>query len=115
MEFSAVFLALIVAAVQNGTPLLFGTVGEILSEKAGNLNLGVEGMMFMGGALGLGGAFYYEKIAGAAANGYIAVLIARRRFRCPALQLHHHHSARQPERDRSCPDHFRHGRGSVHG
>ena len=76
MEFSAVFLALIVAAVQNGTPLLFGTVGEILSEKAGNLNLGVEGMMFMGGALGLGGAFYYEKIAGAAANGYIAVLIA---------------------------------------
>lgn len=72
----AIFLALIVAAVQNGTPLLFGTLGEILSEKAGNLNLGVEGMMFMGGALGLGGAFYYEKIAGAAANGYVAVLIA---------------------------------------
>ena len=60
---------LIMAAVLNGTPLLFGTVGEVLSEKAGNLNLGVEGMMFMGGALGLGGAFYYEKIAGASANG----------------------------------------------
>ena len=71
-----VFLALSVAAVQNGAPLLFGTVGEILAEKSGNLNLGVEGMMYMGGALGLGGAFYYEMIAGEAANGYVAVLLA---------------------------------------
>ena len=70
------FLSFIVAAVLAASPLLFGTLGEILTEKSGHLNLGVEGMMFMGGALGLGGAFYYEKIAGAAANGYIAVLIA---------------------------------------
>jgi len=69
-------LLLIMAAVLNGTPLLFGTVGEILSEKAGNLNLGVEGMMFMGGAMGLGAAFYYEKAAGAGANGIVAVLLA---------------------------------------
>ena len=33
----------------------YGTLGEILTEKSGNLNLGVEGIMFMGGALGLGG------------------------------------------------------------
>lgn len=72
----AVFLALIVAAVQNGVPLLFGTVGEILSEKSGNLNLGVEGMMFMGGAIGLGAAFYYEQAMGASANGYVAVILA---------------------------------------
>ncbi|MGE4353174.1 MAG: ABC transporter permease [Oscillospiraceae bacterium] len=69
-------IALICAAVLNGAPLLFGTLGEILSEKSGNLNLGVEGMMFMGGACGLGGAFYYEKIMGEATNGQIAVLIA---------------------------------------
>lgn len=69
-------LLLIMAAVLNGTPLLFGTVGEILSEKAGNLNLGVEGMMFMGGAMGLGAAFYYEKAAGAGANGIAAILLA---------------------------------------
>ena len=69
-------LLLIMAAVLNGTPLLFGTVGEILSEKAGNLNLGVEGMMFMGGAMGLGAAFYYEKAAGAGATGIVAVLLA---------------------------------------
>ncbi|MGN1004727.1 MAG: ABC transporter permease, partial [Oscillospiraceae bacterium] len=70
------FLLLIMAAVLNGTPLLFGTVGEILSEKSGNLNLGVEGMMFMGGAMGLGGAFYYEMAAGGNANGIVAVILA---------------------------------------
>ena len=52
MSINQSFLVLLIsAAVLNGTPLLFGTVGEILSEKAGNLNLGVEGMMYMGGAL----------------------------------------------------------------
>ena len=71
-----VILLLIMAAVLNGTPLLFGTLGEILSEKSGNLNLGVEGMMFMGGAMGLGGAFYYEMAAGDGASGIIAVLVA---------------------------------------
>ena len=35
--------------------------------RSGSLNLGVEGIMFMGGALGLGGVFYYEKAAGAGA------------------------------------------------
>ena len=38
----------LVAAVLAGTPLLYGTVGEILSEKTGHLNLGVEGMMSIG-------------------------------------------------------------------
>ena len=52
-------LLLIMAAVLNGVPLLYGTLGEILSEKAGNLNLFVEGMRFMGGAMGLGAAFYF--------------------------------------------------------
>ena len=69
-------LLLISAAVLNGTPLLFGTVGEILTEKTGNLNLGVEGMMYMGGAMGLGGVFYYEKAMGAGASPVLAVLIA---------------------------------------
>ncbi|MEG0157158.1 MAG: ABC transporter permease, partial [Anaerovoracaceae bacterium] len=39
------FLAAIVVAA---TPLIFATLGELLSEKVGNLNLGVEGMMLMG-------------------------------------------------------------------
>ena len=73
--FFPAILALIVAAIQNGTPLLFGTMGEILTEKSGNLNLGVEGIMFMGGAMGLAGVFYYEKAA-ANPSGVLAVVIA---------------------------------------
>jgi len=42
------------AAIKAGTPLLFGTTGEIMTEKSGNLNLGVEGMMYMGAFM----AFY---------------------------------------------------------
>ncbi|WP_070000144.1 ABC transporter permease [Cellulosilyticum sp. I15G10I2] len=40
------------AAVIAGTPLLFATLGGILNEKVGNLNLGVEGMMLMGAIAG---------------------------------------------------------------
>lgn len=74
-EFLNWFVLLAISAVAYGTPLLFGTLGEILTEKSGNLNLGVEGIMFMGGAFGLGGAFYYEKLA-ANPNGFVALGIA---------------------------------------
>ncbi|MCM8711800.1 ABC transporter permease [Clostridium sp. SYSU_GA19001] len=40
------------AAIVAGTPLLLATLGEILTEKAGHLNLGVEGMMLIGAVLG---------------------------------------------------------------
>ena len=69
-------ITLIVAADTFGTVLMYGTLGEILTEKTGNLNLGVEGIMYMGGAFGLAGAFYYEKAAGAAASGPLAISIA---------------------------------------
>ena len=68
---------LFIAAVLAGTPLLLGALGEILTEKSGNLNLGVEGMMFMGGVAGLAGAYYYEQAA-ANPSGFIAALIAIR-------------------------------------
>ena len=70
------FIALIYNAILNGAPLMYGTMGEILTEKSGNMNLGVEGMMYMGGAFGLAGAFYYGKFAGDGANGIVALLIA---------------------------------------
>ncbi len=35
-------------SIRMGTPLLFGTTGEVITEKSGSLNLGVEGMMAMG-------------------------------------------------------------------
>ena len=45
-------VSFLAAAVVAGTPLLFATLGEVLTEKVGNLNLGVEGMMLMGAVAG---------------------------------------------------------------
>ena len=69
-------IALISAAVINGAPLMYGTSGEILTQRSGNMNLGVEGLMFMGGAFGLLGAFTYGNAMGSAASGPVAVIIA---------------------------------------
>jgi len=70
------FINIFNAAVLAGTPLLFGTLGEILSEKSGNLNLGVEGMMFMGAIGGLASVFLLEIWLGIYIAGWVAVLIA---------------------------------------
>lgn len=51
------------AAIKAGTPLLFGTTGEIMTEKSGNLNLGVEGMMFMGAFMGFFSAYHTGNLA----------------------------------------------------
>ena len=67
-------ISLIAAACTFGTVLMFGTLGEILTEKAGNLNLGVEGIMYMGGALGLAGAYIYSTTANP--TGVPAILAA---------------------------------------
>ncbi len=55
--------------------MLFGADGEILTEKSGNLNLGVPGIMYMGGIGGLMGSFLYENYA-AEPVGIVALLIA---------------------------------------
>ena len=67
------------AAVLAGTPLLLGMLGEILTQKSGHLNLGLEGTMYMGAAMSLAGAYYYEQwltAAGGAASGFVACLFA---------------------------------------
>ena len=61
-------LKFIVAAIGASTPLLFGTVGEICSEKVGHLNLGVEGMMSIGACAGF--------MAGMMTDSFLAALIA---------------------------------------
>lgn len=71
-----IFVAFFNAAVIAGTPLLFGTLGEILTEKSGNLNLGVEGMMFMGAISGLVSVSLLETTLGIEMLGAGAVIIA---------------------------------------
>lgn len=45
-------LSVLSAAIPAGTSLLFGTLGEVYTERSGVLNLGVEGMMIMGAVTG---------------------------------------------------------------
>lgn len=68
-------VAFIQRAVMQGIPLLFGSTGEILTEKSGNLNLGIPGIMYVGGISGVIGAFVYERSAGSALNPFLAVFI----------------------------------------
>ena len=51
---------LFISAIVFGTVILFGALGEIITEKSGNLNLGVPGIMYLGGIAGLASAFAYE-------------------------------------------------------
>lgn len=55
-----IFLTFIQKAIVQGIGILFGSIGEIVTEKSGNLNLGIPGLMYIGGISGLMGAFYYE-------------------------------------------------------
>lgn len=70
------FAAFIHRAVMQGIPLLFGSTGEILTEKSGNLNLGIPGIMYVGGISGVIGAFFYEQsLAGGDPNPFLIVAI----------------------------------------
>ena len=59
-------ISFIQRAVIQGIPLLFGSTGETLTEKSGNLNLGIPGIMYVGAICGVIGAFFYETSVGAA-------------------------------------------------
>ena len=49
--------AIILSVLAASTPLLLAAAGELVTERAGVLNLGVEGMMIMGAACGFAGAY----------------------------------------------------------
>lgn len=62
-------------AVMQGMPLLFGCTGETISEKAGSLNLGIPGVMYVGGICGVIGSFLYEQNCLGALNPFLAIFI----------------------------------------
>ncbi len=68
-------ISLIQAAVVFGTVIMFGCIGEIMSEKAGNLNLGVPGIMYIGAIASLASVFMYESHV-AEPNKALCVIIA---------------------------------------
>ena len=70
-------LSFLPRAIAQGIPLLYGSTGEIITQKSGNMNLGIPGVMYVGGICGVIGAFLYEQNLPSpdAMNPVLAVLI----------------------------------------
>ncbi len=65
-------------AILLGVPLLYGSTGEIVTEKSGHLNLGIPGIMYVGAISGVVGSFLYEGACGnniANMNPFLAIFI----------------------------------------
>jgi simple sugar transport system permease protein len=74
-------LSVLRAAIPAGTPLLFGTLGEVTAERSGVLNLGVEGMMIVGAVAAFGvtqstGSFWLGVVAGGLVGALLALVHA---------------------------------------
>ncbi len=71
----------ILSVIATSTPLLLAATGELVTEKSGVLNLGVEGMMLIGAIAGFAvmhqsGSAVLGVVAGAAAGGALALVFA---------------------------------------
>ena len=53
-------LAFLISAIRLGMTFLFGSTGETITEKSGHLNLGIPGVMYVGGISGVIGSFLYD-------------------------------------------------------
>src|SRR2546421_12410341 len=72
---------ILAAAIAAGTPLVFAALGELVTEKSGVLNLGVEGMMLVGAIAGFGtaaatGNLWLGALAGMAAGAALSAIFA---------------------------------------
>jgi ABC-type uncharacterized transport system permease subunit len=86
--FGSILISVLAGAVQSGTILLFPTLGEVLTERSGVLNVGLEGLMSIGAFFGFLGAMktgnpYVGLLLGMAAAAAAATIHA---FICVTLR-----------------------------
>ena len=79
--------AIILAVLAASTPLLVAATGELVTERSGVLNLGVEGMMIVGAACGFAGAWLTGSIFIGALFGVVAGTLMSLIFALMALGL----------------------------
>jgi simple sugar transport system permease protein len=79
--------AIILAVLAASTPLLIAATGELVTERSGVLNLGVEGMMIVGAACGFAGAWLTGSIFIGALFGIVAGIVMSLIFALMALGL----------------------------
>ena len=70
------FVSFIPRAIAQSIPLLFGSTGEIITEKSGNLNLGIPGVMYVGGICGV--IFFFFSASARLSAGCWSASLARR-------------------------------------
>src|SRR5512146_565505 len=78
---NSILVVVLASAIVYGTPLLYAALGELLAERAGVLNLGVEGMMLVGAVMGFWavqrtGSLLVAILAAAIAGGAMALIHA---------------------------------------
>jgi len=66
---NAFIISILIITIRAGASLLYATLGEIFTERAGILNLGVEGIMIMGAATSFSAAYYAD-------NAWLGLLTA---------------------------------------
>jgi simple sugar transport system permease protein len=54
--------AVVAATLRSATPLVYGTIGELYAERAGILNLGIEGTMYAGAFYGFAAAYATDSL-----------------------------------------------------
>ncbi|MDI1266091.1 MAG: ABC transporter permease [bacterium] len=81
------FEAIILAVMAASTPLLLAAAGELITERAGVLNLGVEGMMIVGAACGFGAAWWTGSVIIGGICGILAGMALSLVFALMALGL----------------------------
>lgn len=79
--------AIILAVLAASTPLLLAATGELVTERAGVLNLGVEGMMIVGAACGFSGAWLSGSVIIGALCGIVAGVLMSLIFALMTLGL----------------------------
>lgn len=82
---SSLLVVVLASGVAYGTPLLYGALGELLAERAGVLNLGVEGMMLGGAVMG----FWSVQTLGGTAAVALPLAVAVAALAGAALSLIH--------------------------
>ncbi|MFM8971325.1 MAG: ABC transporter permease, partial [Actinomycetota bacterium] len=79
------FVVMIAAAIAYGTPLVFAALGEILAERSGVINLGVEGMMLLGA---VGASWIATEVSGPAGVVLPVALIVAMLFAAAGALIH---------------------------
>lgn len=73
------FIQILIAAVGMGTPLLFATLGGVISERSGVINLGMEGLMLVGALVAFvvmlnTGSYFYAVAAATIVSGLVSMI-----------------------------------------